>query len=75
MWLDGGDNESALACFEEACTVDGANASVYSCKAIALVKVSAVTMSAVTLVGPQRANVTVQKEANTATTPHCVIGG
>ena len=40
VWLDGGDNEAALACFEEACTVDGANASVHFCKAVALVKVS-----------------------------------
>lgn len=40
VWLDGGDNEAALACFEEACTVDGANASVHFCKTIALVKVS-----------------------------------
>ena len=40
VWLDGGDNEAALACFEEACTVDGANASVHFCKTVALVKVS-----------------------------------
>ncbi|CAB1107980.1 unnamed protein product [Ectocarpus sp. CCAP 1310/34] len=38
VWLDGGDSEAALACFEEACTVDGANASVHSCKTVALVK-------------------------------------
>lgn len=39
VWLDGGDHEAALACFEEACTVDGANASVHFCKTVALVKV------------------------------------
>ncbi|CAN0475982.1 unnamed protein product, partial [Ectocarpus sp. 12 AP-2014] len=38
VWLDGGDREAALACFEEACTVDGANASVHFCKTVALVK-------------------------------------
>lgn len=40
VWLDGGDSEAALACFEEASTVDGANASVHFCKTVALVKVS-----------------------------------
>lgn len=39
VWLDGGDHEAALACFEEACTVDGANASVHFYKTVALVKV------------------------------------
>lgn len=39
MWLDGGDNEAALACFEEASTVDGANACSHFCRTVALVKV------------------------------------
>lgn len=39
VWLDGGDHEAALVCFEEACTVDGANASVHFYKTVALVKV------------------------------------
>lgn len=39
VWIDGGDDEAALACFEEACTVDGANACAHFCKTIALVKV------------------------------------
>lgn len=39
VWLDGGDYKLALTCFEEACTVDGANASVHFCRAVALVKV------------------------------------
>lgn len=59
VWLDGGDNEAALACFEEACTVDGANASVHSCKTIALVKVSTVNTiinSTLTLLGVDKLN-------------------
>ncbi|CAN0258087.1 unnamed protein product, partial [Hapterophycus canaliculatus] len=40
VWLDGGDNDAALACFEEACTVDGANACAHFCKTVALVKLS-----------------------------------
>eukprot|EP00752_Nemacystus_decipiens_P002040 g1955.t1 len=40
VWLDGGDHEAALACFEEACTVDGANASGHFCKTVALVKLN-----------------------------------
>lgn len=45
VWMDSGDNQAALACFEEACTVDGANASVHFCRAVALVKVQAPTMA------------------------------
>ncbi|CAM9192704.1 unnamed protein product, partial [Pylaiella littoralis] len=40
VWIDGGDDEAALACFEEACTVDGANACAHFCKTIALVKLA-----------------------------------
>lgn len=43
--MDSGDNQAALACFEEACTVDGANASVHFCRAVALVKVQAPPMA------------------------------
>lgn len=39
VWLDAGENEKALGCFEEACTVDGANAALHFCKTVALVKV------------------------------------
>lgn len=42
VWIDSGDDEAALACFEEACTVDGANACVHFCRTIALVKVHTV---------------------------------
>lgn len=39
VWLDSNDFEAALACFEEACAVDGANASTHFYKTVALVKV------------------------------------
>ncbi|CAM9154920.1 unnamed protein product, partial [Sphacelaria rigidula] len=40
VWLDAGEDEKALTCFEEACTVDGANPSVHFCRTVALVKMS-----------------------------------
>lgn len=39
MWIDAGENETALACFEEACACDGTNASLHFCRTVALVKV------------------------------------
>lgn len=72
VWLDGGDNEAALACFEEACTVDGANASVHSCKAIALVKVSTISMKTITMLGRRRGNLTIPTRRKADN--YCVIG-
>lgn len=40
VWLDAGQNDAALACFEDACAADGVNASAHFSRTVALVKVN-----------------------------------